>query len=47
MTASTNADDDISAHRVRSNVWPVTHLHPPAALIAAVDDVYQALEDKD
>lgn len=42
-----NADNDVSAHRTRTNRRPELNLHPPAALIAAVDDVYQALEDKD
>lgn len=40
-------EDELSSHRVRSNVWPITHLHPPASLIAAVDAVFeQPIEDK-
>lgn len=40
-------DDELSAHRVRSNVWP-TQPHTPPALIAAIDAVFeQPIEDRD
>lgn len=38
--------DDLSAHRTRSNRRPEPKLHPPEALVIAVDEVYEALEDK-
>lgn len=54
-----NKPDDLSSHRVRSNVWPQpaghdghgAPLYPwqtdtPTPLIAAVEAVYDALEDR-
>lgn len=41
-------DDELSAHRTRTNRRPEIHLHPPAALIAAIDAVFeQPIEDRD
>lgn len=39
-------DDELSAHRTRTNRKPEPQLHPPAALIQAVEAVYDALEDR-
>lgn len=39
-------DPNLSAHRVRSNRRPEPTLHPPEALVTAVNEVYDALEDK-
>lgn len=44
------SDDDICSHRTRTNRRaspPEPKLHPPAALIAAIDEVFEPLEDKD
>jgi len=39
--------DDLSAHRTRTNRRPEPqHESAPAALVAAVDAVYEALEDR-
>lgn len=41
-------DDELSAHRTRTNRMPEIHLHPPASLIAAIDAVFeQPIEDRD
>lgn len=39
-------DDELSAHRVRSNVWPADRQQPHIELVAAVEAVYEALEDR-
>lgn len=40
-------EDELSSHRTRTNRRPEIHLHPPAALIAAVDDVFDDIvEDR-
>jgi hypothetical protein len=40
-------EDDISSHRVRSNRWPEPLTPQPSqALTQAVNEVYEALEDR-
>lgn len=39
-------DPDLSAHRTRSNRRPETRLMPTDALAIAVDEVYEAIEDR-
>lgn len=40
-------DPNLSAHRVRSNRRPEPTLHPPAALVVAVDDIFtDPIEDR-
>lgn len=39
-------DPNLSAHRTRTNRQTEPKLHPPAALVIAVDEVYEALEDR-
>lgn len=40
-------DEDVSAHRTRSNVRPQAGtVHAPEALTQAVNEVYEALEDR-
>lgn len=39
-------NEDISSHRTRTNRWPNEPLHAPAALVIAVEAVYEALEDR-
>ena len=39
--------DDVSSHRTRTNRWPEPPAQQPSeALTQAVNDVYEALEDR-